>query len=108
MDWTDVMAQRDHLLRSLQPLLDARRARERANDVIQALVWCEDEPPRELVLRLLLRDLEGRDARAVTVAALARWQAFRGASRPAKPRLGDGGGPTAPRARRETRMLGVH
>lgn len=110
MDWTDVMVQRDELVERLEPTLGRTLGRERANDIIQALVCCDDEEPQELVLRMLLRDLQGREARAMAVGVAVRWDETSGEGRPVSPRLVRPSVRTAqrvPRQRRETRLMGL-
>lgn len=76
MTWADIMTKRDRLAAILRPHLGSQLARERANDIIQALVVSEveDEDPSHLALRMLARDLERRTAEVVAYQLGRAWR----------------------------------
>lgn len=76
MTWNEIMSKRDRLAGILRPHLGKQIARERANDIIQALV-CSDEDgedPSHLALRMLARDLESRTAEVVAYQLGRAWR----------------------------------
>lgn len=74
--WADIMTKRDRLAGILRPHLGRQLARERANDIIQALVVSEteEEDPSHLALRMLARDLEPRTAEVVAYQLGRAWR----------------------------------
>ena len=73
-DWSEIMGRRDQLAALLRPHLGKEPARERANDIIQALL-CADERADEVALRMLARDLEQRAAEVVAFQVGRAWNA---------------------------------
>ena len=47
MNWADVMVQREELSERLEPRLGRGLGRQRASDIIHALVCCEHEQPQK-------------------------------------------------------------
>lgn len=74
MEWSEVMGRRDRLATLLRPHLGKAPARERANDIIQALL-CADELPTDVALRMLARDMEPRAAEVVAYQIGRAWEA---------------------------------
>ncbi|MDD9944600.1 MAG: hypothetical protein OXU20_26380 [Myxococcales bacterium] len=73
MEWTEMMAKRDRVQALLRPHLGRDRARERANDIVQAFVF-SDGDPAALARRMLARDLEPRAAEVVAFQLGRTWQ----------------------------------
>lgn len=110
MEWAEVMLQRDRLMHGLLPRLGEKQAWERANDIVQAVVVCEEEPPDQLVLRMLLRDLAQADAARLAEGLAGPWSPPTGERPPSKPPPGirRPSQPAPPRRqRRETRIIGL-
>lgn len=73
-DWAEIMGRRDRLAVLLRPHLGKAPARERANDIVQALLSAQEQAD-EVALRLLARDLEPRAAAVVAFQVGKAWMA---------------------------------
>lgn len=79
-DWANIMGRRDRLAALLRPHMGKVGARERANDIMQALLCAEEEQrceegPTEVALRMLSRDLDARAAQVVAFQLGRAWEA---------------------------------